>query len=522
MNRLLLLIVLGTFGCGAKKSFTDRDGPRQDGVFVASIGINPATLDPALSQDSVTNDLMAHVHEGLVGWGSDGRIEPRLAERWEISPDGTTYTFHLRSGLTFHNGADLSAADVKWSWERACDPRLESPIPEDYLGDIVGVAEVIAGKAKEITGVRVIDPSTVEVRLLSPRAFFLGKLTYPIASVLPKEFIPKGESVGSAKQMIGAGPFRVTSFTPEAEVKLESFAGHFQGEPKVRELTYLVIKDASTRVNLLRSGKLDWAGLPPTDVEAFRNDSEFVLRENDRPGTFYVGMNGKVYPPFADVRVRRAFNHAVDREVLVHDLLGGFGKVADGILPPSVPNLERTKPTLGYDPAKAKALIAEAGWTGKLPLLELVVSDPTGDRKRMAEFIVSMLRENLGVDARVRQVESSVLIHKATRKELGFFMGSWYMDYLDPENLLSGLLSSRGQNRTAWVNQKFDALCAKGDIMPDGPERMRVYAEAEDLAIIDAVWIPLYHPREVVAVRKGIDGFTSNPLGMLPPASLTR
>lgn len=518
----MLLAALVAVGCGAKKSFSERAGPRPDGVFVASIGITPATLDPALSQDSVTNDLMAHIHEGLVGWGSDGTIQPRLAERWDISPDRRVYTFHLRPGLIFHNGAPVTAADVKWSWERACDPRLESPIPEDYLGDIVGVADVIAGKAPNIAGVRATDPLTLEVQLVAPRAFFLGKLTYPIASVLPEGFIQKGEVVGGAKQMIGAGPFKVIQLTPEAEVKLEGFEGYFRGAPAVRDLTYLIVKDSSTRVNLLRGGKLDWAGLPPTDVDAFRRDPNFVLLESDRPGTFYVGMNGQVYPPFADVRVRRAFNHAVDRTRLVRDLLGGFGTVAEGILPPSVPNLPRKKPTLGYDPARSRALVAEAGWSGRLPPLELVVSDPTGDRKRMAELIVSMLRENLGVDARVKQVESGVLIHKATRRELGFFLGSWYMDYLDPENLLSGLLSSRGQNRTGYDSPTFNALCARADAMPDGPQRMRVYADAEDLAIRDAVWIPLYHPREVIAVRKGIEGFVSNPLGMLPPMSVTR
>lgn len=520
MLRTALALLL-CVGCAAK-SFQGGGAKRADGSFVASISMTPATLDPALSQDSVTNDLMAHVHEGLVGWSPDGKIEPRLAESWDISPDGKVYRFTLRKGLTFHSGKPVEAGDVKWSWERACHPRLESPIPEDYLGDIVGAPEMVAGKAKDIRGLRVVQADVLEVTLTSPRAYFLGKLTYPIASVLPREFLPMGEQVGTSKLMVGAGPFRVQSFTPEAELKLSPFEGYFAGAPKVRELTYRIVKDGTTRVGLLRAGELDWAGLSPADISAFRNDDRFELRQTDRPATFYIGMNGNIYAPFADVRVRQAFNHAVDRERLLRDLLGGFGKVAKGILPPSVPQRERVKPTLDYDPARAKALLAEAGWTGKLPMLELYVSDPTGDRKRIAEMVVTMLRDTLGVEARVRQVESGVLIHKATRKQLGFFVGSWYMDYLDPENLLSGLLSSRGQNRTAFYNQKFDALCQQADGMKDGPERMDLYAQAEDIAIREAVWIPLYHPSEVVAVRKGITGFVSNPLGMQPPANLSR
>jgi ABC-type transport system substrate-binding protein len=339
---------------------------------------------------------------------------------------------------------------------------------------------------------------------------------------MPREIVAPGKHVSGVDEMIGAGPFRAVSYVPESDLELTGFDEYWKGPPTVRKLTMRVVKDASTRLEMLRQNKLDWAGLPHADVAAFKADPAFNVIEADRAAIFYVGMNGHIYKPFSDRRVRQAFNHAIDRERIVNDVLGGVGRPALGILPPSVPHQERSLPTLGYDPAKAKSLLREAGWEGKLPPLELWMSDPTGDRRRAAELVVSMLRENLGVEASLKQVESGVLIQRATKREVAFFMGSWYMDYLDPENLLSVLLSSYGQNRTNYDNPRFSELCRKADAMAEGPERLRLYAEAEDLAIQDATWIPLYHPREAVAVHRQVTGLDSNPFGLLPPVHVSR
>lgn len=469
-----------------------------------------------------TNDLLAYSLEGLVTHGKDGKLEPRLASTWDISSNGKVYTFHLRNDATFQNGRPVEAADVKWTWERNCDPKVESVTAMLYLGDIKGALDCRRGKASSIAGVTAVDSHTLRVELVQPRAFFLGKLTYPVASVLCRNSVPSGIQVRGPQDIVGAGPFRMAAYVPESEVKFERFEGYFRGPAIPRMITMRIVKDPSTRVGLLRRGALDWAGLPQSDVRNFRGDGNFQVVEADRPAIFYIGMNGTVYKPFADVRVRQAFNHAVDKARIIRDVLGDVGTVADGILPPSVPHVERKLPTLGFDPAQARRLLKESGWEGRLPSLELWISDPTGDRRGVAELVVSMLRENLGVDARLKMVEGGMLIQKATKRELGFFMGSWYMDYLDPENLLSSLLSSYGQNRTNYDNPRFSALCKRADDMPNGPARMKLYAEAEDLAIRDATWIPLYHPREAIAVQKNVTGLESNAFGLLPPVNARR
>lgn len=516
------ILIAGSAGC-SRRGFSSREEAVSDrDTCVVALGVNPTTLDPGVSQDVITNDLLSHVYEGLVAYGPGSTLEPRIARSWELSPDGRTYTFHLDRTATFHDGRPIEAADVKWTWERNCDPKIESVTGRLYLGDIEGADARASGTTDHISGIVVVDAETLRVVLRKPRATFLGKLTYPVAFVMPRNVLPAGVNVRGAKDMIGSGPFKVESYVPDSEIVLSSFPAYRGGEPSLKRIRMPIVEDAATRISMLRQGKLDWAGVPHADLSALRDDPGFTILQADRPATFYLGMNGKVYPPFADVRVRTAFNCAIDRARIVRDVLGGVGSPAQGILPPGVPQLHRTKPTIPFDPRRGRSLLAESGWSGKMPALELWVSDPTGDRKRAAELAASMLKENLGVDVRLKLVESGVLIQKATKRQVGFFMGSWYMDYLDPENLLSVLLSAYGQNRTAYDRPEFTELCREADSLPDGDERLRRYAEAEDMALRDAVWVPLYHPQEAIAVKRSIIGLESNAFGVLPPTHVRR
>ncbi len=183
MRRIALVFVVLLVGC-AKRDFRSQEFESAPSELVAAIGINPATLDPAVSQDTITNDLVLHVFEGLVGWSADNRIVPKLAESWTVSDDGLTYTFLLREAK-FHNGENVTSYDVLESWERAARKDMASPVVENYLGDIVGMPELLAGKADHLAGVEIVKDLVFRVRLRAPRASFLGKLTYPTAAVLP-------------------------------------------------------------------------------------------------------------------------------------------------------------------------------------------------------------------------------------------------------------------------------------------------------------------------------------------------
>ena len=479
------------------------------------ISTNLSTLDPAESQDVVTNDFMALTFEGLVGFGPTNAIEPRVAKSWTISPDGRVYTFHIRPNVTFSNGKSLTAADVQATWERNCAPGKGSPLPANYLGDIDGVTDRLASRAPSIRGVKVIDPLTLQVTLAQPRPYFLAKLAYPLAMILPSGTGP----IRSTAQMIGSGPFIPQTFEPNGSTILTANPRYWQGSPALRKLTLTVVADPTTKINLFRTGRLDTCGLTQFEIPTIKK--EFTVISSDRAAIFYIGMNGTVYPPFSDVRVRRAFVMAVDRDRVVRDVLGGIGTPAHGILPPTIPQTPRPKPWIPFDIAGARKLIEASGWKGKLPPLDLWVSDQNGDRRRAAELVVSMLRDALGVDARLRPAEANVVIAKGTKRELGFFFGSWYADYLDPENFLSGLLSAHGQDRTAWQDAEFTQLCDEADACPDPTRRAELYARAEDRVLTEAPWIPLYFPQEAVAIQPWVKGLESNAFGFMPSIHVT-
>lgn len=508
--RILLFGLVLLAGCG-KGQFTDS---KKADVNVLRVALDaaPATLDPALSQDLATGDVMRQVFEGLVTLDKDSKVVPCLAESYSVSKDGLVYTFKLRPNVKFHDGRAVTAEDVVWTFSRNCDPKLKSPVAKNYLGDIAGFDAVLGGKTPDLSGVKAVDAATVEIRLTKPAPYFLGKLTYPVCSILPKGLIPRGQEINHAAQMIGTGPFHIEIFVPEQAARFVAWKDYWAGKPAIARLEMPIIKDSSTRLNKFRGGELDVAGIPAEEVKAFPGTEKHV-----RAAIIYIGLNPLGYEPFEDIAVREAFVQAINKEAIVEDILGGIGKVANSILPPGVmghrPDLKRWS----FDPAKAKARLG----TRKLPPVELILGGQATDRRKVADAIATQLRQNLGVEVSVRQMEMGAYLQKATGKKLGFFIGTWYADYLDPENFLSVTLASYGQNRVAYANPQFTELCRVADSEMDAAKRMTLYQAAEDLAVGEVAWIPLYFPVDAIATNPRVEGIDRNLLGALPYTSVT-
>lgn len=501
------LLALAAIGCG-KSDFAKPTG--NDNVLHAALDANLATLDPALTQDLVTGDVMRQVFEGLVRLSEKNEIEPCLAESWTVSPDGLTYKFKIRSGVKFHDGATLTAKDFVRTLNRNCQPAMRSPIAKNYLGDIVGVQAVIDGEAQTITGLTAPDETTLEIRIDKPRPYFIGKLTYPAAFVV-------GASTGEIKTpsaMVGTGPFKMVSYTPEQSAELSAFASYWGLAPQVSGIKLQVIKDGATRLNKFRSGELDYVGLPRQDVDAVRKDPDAskTLKEYPTAALAYLGLNKKAYPPFKDPRVRRAFAMAINKQALVDSILSGVVQTAESILPPNMPGHRSKAGTYAFNPQAARQLLGNT----TLPPIELVWGGQSQDGKKTADSIVVQLIQNLGINASVRQLDWPTFLHRATNQQLGFFVGSWYADYLDPENFLSVTLSSYGQNRVAYDNPRFTELCRQADTMADPVKRIELYQLAETLVLEDAVWIPLYFERTYLAVNPRLSGLRRNLMGFLP------
>lgn len=520
----LAAVALMTVGCNSGGGgFSSRSSGSDGGkIFRYPMVTNPTSLDPHMVEDGDTIDGIQQVFETLVKWDENSKVVPNLCESWSIGDDQVTYTFILKKGVKFHSGREMKAADVKWSFERAATPALASPTTTTYLSDILGVNDMYNGKATEISGIKVIDDYTLAITIDKPRAYFVSKLTYLTAAVVDKDKVPADKPISSPDQMVGTGPFTCSEFTPELKISFKAFKDYHGGAPKIDGIERPVIKDPVTRLNKYKSGEIDLVQLERQDVAALQKDEKFKdhLKLFPRPALWYLAMNPLVYKEFQDKRVRQAFAMAIDRQRIVDELLGGINEIGTGIMPPAVLGHRKDAKVLPYDVAKAKALLAEAGYGpgGKqLPTFQLTFREQRPDIQIVAEAIATMLRENLGVKVELRNMEWGAYLAKHNKKEHGFYHMRWAADYLDAENFLSTLLATYGQqNKVGYSNPEFDKLCAEADGILDEARRLELYAKAEDLVLSDAPFVPIYFQRDAELINPRVQGLRESVFGHLP------
>ena len=513
-------------GCGPKSSegggFSQRGREAgESGIFRYPINTNPTTFDPHVVQDGDTIDLLQNIYEGLVSWNEQNEVAPALASEWSVSDDGLTYTFKLRDGIKFHNGREVTAEDFKWSIERASQPTFNSPTAGAYLNDIVGVEEKLAGKAQSVDGVKVIDEKTLSLTLKKKTPYFLGKLTYIVSAPLPKEAVPLDKELTQVTEMIGTGPFKVESTLRDQETTLVANADYHGGKPALDKIVRPVIKDNTTVLAKFRNGEIHLARLQRTDIDGVKKDNDLKdkIKLYDRPAIWYIGMNQKAYPPFKDRRVRRAFAMAIDRSVIINDRMGGVNQEAKGILPPGVMGHRAEAAYIPFNPAEAKKLLAEAGFPdGKgLPPLEMFFREQFPDIRLVAEASAGMLKENLGVEVKLRSLEWRNYLEKFNREELPFYHMRWAADFLDPQNFLSNMLATGApENKLGYSNPEFDALCKQADSILEWEQRKPLYEKAEDIALQDAPWIPIYFQKDAELHAPNLHDLRGSVFGHLP------
>lgn len=520
-----VLVLSLVVGC-SKGNFSNKENAGRANVFSYPIVTEPTTLDPGQVQDGDTIDVLQQVYEGLVGWDTESKVTPLMCEGWDVKNGGKTYIFHLRKGAKFSNGRAVTADDFKWTFDRNCSNAFASPVASDYLDDIVGFQDYHAGKRPDLPGVKVIDPNTLEIDITAPRPYFLEKLTYLDSAVLCKEAIKPGEQIKSPSEMVGTGPFKCTQFVPEQLVVLEANDNYHGGRPKVDRIERPIIKDAATRLNKYKAGEIDLVQLERQDVAALQSDPTYKdqLHFYPRPAIYYVGMNQKAQPEFANVHLRRAIAMAIDRHKICSEVLGGLVDEANGILPPAVLGHRDKTAELPFDLVGAKKEMALAGYSDptKLPELSIWCRGDRPDVKLVAEAVQEQLQTNLGIKVGTQVIDWQTYLKTWDDGQIGFFHMRWAADYLDPQNFLSTLLASYGnENRGInYHNPKFDDLCRQADGEPNEKKRLQLYAQAEDLVLQDAPWVPIYFQKDTELINPRVHGMRESVFGHLPDSTV--
>jgi len=495
-----------------------RDGEHLDGGRFVRLFVDPPTLDPHLTTDATSAQIIVEVFGGLVTIDPELNVVSDLAESWDISPDGLVYTFRIRPDATFHNGKPVTAEDVRWSLERATDPLTEAPNVDQYLGDIVGVDAKLQGNALEISGVRVINEHTVEITIDESKSFFLAKMTYPTAFVLDQENI-EANPKSWFREPNGTGPFKMSEYKVGETLILSRHDGYHLGAAKLAEVE--MILSGGTSMLMYENDEIDIAGVGLSDLDRLLDPTHSLnselLQASPSFSVQYIGLNVDE-PPLDDLNVRKALNLAIDKREIATIVLGDQVVPATGILPPGFPGFNSSVSGYEFDPEEAKRLLLASKYgddLGNMPPITITTPGSFGANVSLdMEVILAMWEKNLGIKTEFQQTEFATFLKDLHKGRFQMFDIGWIADYPDPENFLDILFySDSSNNHTNYNNPDVDALLEQARIERDETMRFSIYNEVEQTILDDAPWIPLWYSGErYLLVKPNVHDFLQTPL----------
>ena len=496
---------------------TDSAEPLEGGRFVR-LYVDPPTLDPHLTTDATSSQVIVEIFGGLVTIDRNLDVVPDLAESWDISADGRVYTFRIRPDAVFHDGKPVTAEDVRWSLERVTDPLTEAPNVDQYLGDIVGVDAKLAGDVLEISGVQVINGRTIEITIDASKSFFLAKMTYPTAFVLDRENIEANPKNWFRKPN-GTGPFKMTEYKVGETLILSRHDAYHLGSAKVAEVE--MILSGGTSMLMYENDEIDIAGVGLADLDRLLEPSHNLNAELTRAAPSfsvqYIGLNVNE-PPLDDVKVRQALNLAIDKREIATIVLGDQVVPAKGILPPGFPGFSESVSGYEFDPIKAKQLLLESKYGNDLDNLPpITITTPGSFGANVSldmEVVLAMWEKNLGITTEFQQTEFATFLKDLNKRRFQMFDIGWIADYPDPENFLDILFySDSSNNHTNYNNPEVDALLEKARVETDETLRFSIYNEVEQTILDDAPWIPLWYSGErYLLVKPNVHDYLLTPL----------
>jgi len=384
-----------------------------------------------------------------------------------------------------------------------------------YLDDIVGARDVLAGKSREISGVRVVDDYTLEVTIDEPKSYFLSKLTYPTAFVVDRDNVRSGNNWWQKPN--GTGPFKLKQWDENNQLILERNELYYG---RLAEVDFVVFQLwGGVPMNMYEMGEIDVASIFVSYIDRVTDEAGPFYRELvivPELSFYYVGFN-TTKPPFDDVNIRRAFSQAINKDKLVSLVFRDMVQRADGILPPGMPGFNDDLSGLDYDVTRAKQLISESkyGDVSQLPPITITTSGWGGLISQALEAIVHEWRQNLGVEVRVRQLEPErFLYHLREEKDEMYYMG-WVADYPHPQDFLDILFHSGVENNYGeYSNPEVDRLLDRANVELDNQRSLSLYQQAEQKMVEDAACLPLWFGQNYVLVKPYVSGYNLNPMGI--------
>ncbi|MCB8963018.1 MAG: hypothetical protein H6651_22090 [Ardenticatenales bacterium] len=473
----------------------------------------PESLDPATQSNSAAQ-YIGLLYSGLVRLTPQLGIEPDLAESWAISPDGLTYTFTLRPDLAFADGTPLTAADVKYSWERATDPDLESETAETYLGDIAGVKEKIAGEADEISGVVVVDERTLTVTLDAPKPYFLAKLAYPTSYVVDQADVESGDD----DWMFAAnasGPYQIREYRAGEALIVERNENYHTPA----QIPYVIYRFNlfGNALSLYEGGQIDFVGVGGDDLLDIQQPDHPLhdqLLSTTSLCTSIVQLNNN-RAPLDDINVRQALALATDKQLLIDRFGSGVSLLAQTLLPPGMPGYSLDGTDWSYNPDAARELLANSSYGNDLPPITLSTFGRGNAEDEYLLALATMWQEELGIEYTIEYFDPVDYTTAAQALDSHVITWGWCADYPDPENFLDLLFHSESNfNLAEYSNPELDALLEQARVELDSATRLALYHEIELMLLADVGVIPVSHGVSHRLVSPRVQGYVLAAMGI--------
>ena len=483
------------------------------GYLVAALNADIQTADVRkTSKDyEVPFNIFDRLVDVEVGTDGNSKIVPSLAESWDISDDGLEYTFHLRQGVKFHNGNDFTAEDVAYTFHRMLT--VEGGVNTEFIDQIKGADELLAGETDTLEGVEVVDDYTIKVTLKEPFAGFLASISSPGVSIYDSEATEAaGDQFGMDPAVtVGTGPFEFSSWSFNNQLVLTRNEDYWKGASGLPGVVIKIIPDTETQSMMFESGELDILDLDyaADSADRFTETYPDQIVQGPRVGIVYFTMNFNK-EPFQDVRVRKAVQMSIDRQAILDALYGGRGQVEQGIFPHGLIGFNPDQEEIKYDPEAAKALLAEAGYADGFDM-EIAADSSASDTMTMALEIVSDQLAEVGIRAEIKNYDESTWLETRKSGELGSFMSTWSADYNDPDNFIYTFFGNEEKTRIRSINYPDTEVMervAKARTIVNEDERLAEYKALEEKLIHeDAAWVPMFSRLHLFAVSKRVQGF---------------
>lgn len=475
-------------------------------------------VDPALVGDEENVELANLLYSGLVRLDAKYRVVPSGASSYSISSDHRHYTFHLRADLKFSNGDPVRAQDYRFAIVRSLDAGIKSPTAPVYLLDIQGAGDFLTGKAKTVSGIRVINRTTLEITTRWPVPYFLMELTYPTSYALDEKAIRKQGPIDNTawySSPIGSGPYRLKTWIPNNKMVLVPNKYFVGPAPTVKQIVVSFGPLQGTGIDLYKFVKQS------LDVVNLGYDSTLVglkgIRETKSLIIDGIYMNVKM-SPFGDKRVRRALTMALDRNALVTAALGHSVTPFGGYVPSGEAGYNPHLQTLPYDVSKARLELKAAGFPNGKGFPATTLSYPTSPALgRLVEAVAKQWHKALRIQVDTKGLEEGVLLTKQAQNSLPLYISGWTADYPDPHDWLSLQWKSDAiNNNVHYSNKTFDDEVSTADVTWDAHRQLRLYDAAQNSLVQDAAWLPLYIPHRLTYIRPTVNNLFLTGYGVMP------